>query len=392
MATSPDVVVEIPPPETAPVEERRWGLALMFLAMIIGLSVFVTVTQPRLPPIEWERRTGPDGSINLDSLVATAERFALLSGMTVDGVLLWSSNEGQAWQSTPLRDAPSQLAPIGDGLIAYGVKTGRMVTIEDDAWVEDGESIVFPDEVRSRQASGRPSVVGAEDGFLAMSLSGDVWWSTEAGQFEKVLADPSWGPGQAVEVPFDSECRPPTRTSPDVPPMVETDSGLVAMISSNPAEPFGIWPVCEPKVWSSGDGRSWSGSDTTLENGAYVYNLAWREGRLTAVGGFGVGAPAVWTSTDGQTWEPIDSFTALAGIDLYTIEAGPAGWVILGRDREGSGTVGWTSTDGLCWTALPWYVNGGEAAVTSEHIVVLDRTAYPEIWVGTATGESGSCP
>src|SRR3970040_632224 len=116
MAASSDTVVEIPPPEGAPVERRRWGLAAMFLAMVVGLSVFVSVTAPQLPPIEWARRSGPDGSINLDSLVATGEGFAILSGMTVDGVLLWSSPDGATSHAPPLQGSPSQMDSIEDGL------------------------------------------------------------------------------------------------------------------------------------------------------------------------------------------------------------------------------------------------------------------------------------
>jgi hypothetical protein len=391
MAAPSDTVVEIPPPEVAPTEARRWGLSVMFLAMLAVLSVFVSVTSPEIPPLEWAPRTGPDGSVNLDSLVATDDGFAILSGMTVDGVLLWSAADAVSWRSRPLQGAPSQLAAIGDDLIAYGVRGGRMVSRDGEEWVEAGEGIVFPDEVRSRQGSGRPSLVGADDGIVAMSLYGDVWWSGGGDEFDQVVADPEWGPGSEVELAFDSACHPPTRTSPDVPPMVDTDAGLVAMISSNPTEPFGVWPVCEPRVWVSDGGKTWTESDATLGEGAYVYNLAWRDGRYTAVGGHGIGLPAVWTSTDGQEWEPIEVFASLTGVDLYTVEAGAAGWVILGRDIEGSGAVGWTSLDGLCWLSLPWYVSGGDTAISSEHIVVLDRTSYPDIWVGTITGGSGSC-
>ena len=391
MAASSDTVVEIPPPEVAPVERRRWGLVAMFLAMVVGLSILSSATAPQIPPVDWARRSGPDGSVNLDSLVATTEGFAVLSGMTVDGVLLWSSHDGATWRSQPLQGAPSQLTAIKEGLVAYGVRSGRMVAAEGDGWVESEQSIAFPDEVRSRQGSGRSSLVDAQDGFVAMSLFGDVWWSHDGSEFELVVADPEWGPGSEVELAVDSACRPPTRTSPDVPPMVETDSGLVAMISSNPAEPFGIWPVCEPQVWFSENGRSWTDSEATIGGGAYVYDLAWREGRYTAVGGFGIGMPAVWSSADGTDWETVHTFSSISDVDLYTIEAGPAGWVILGRDSQGAGTVGWTSQDGLCWLSLPSSVSGGDSAVNSEHIVVLDRTTYPEIWVGSATGGIGSC-
>ncbi|MGH8915639.1 MAG: hypothetical protein ACRDZM_14115, partial [Acidimicrobiia bacterium] len=90
-------------------------------------------------------------------------------------------------------------------------------------------------------------------------------------------------------------------------------------------------------------------------------------------------------------WDLLPPFTSLEDVDLYTVEAGPAAWVILGRDSEESGSIGWTSLDGLCWSALPFEMSGSDTAVTSEHIVVLDRSAYPDIWVGTTTGGSGSC-
>jgi hypothetical protein len=367
MAASSDTIVEIPPPEVAPTDRRRRSQPIMYLAMVVGLSVFVSVTSPEIPPVDWAPRTGPDGSVNLDSLVATDDGFAILSGMTGDGVLLWSSADAVSWRSHQLRGAPSQLATIAD------------------------DDIAFPDEIRSRQGSGRPSLIGGSDGFVALSLYGDVWWSADGDEFDQVVSDPEWGPGSEVELAFDSACRPPTRTSPDVPPLVETDSGLVAMISSNPTEPFGVWPVCEPTVWFSEDGRAWAESAVTLGDGSYVYNLAWRDGRYTAVGGYGIGLPTVWTSTDGRQWDQIEQLTSLSGVDLYTVEAGPAGWVILGRDSQGAGSVGWTSLDGLCWTSLPPFVSGGDTAITPEHIVVLDRTTYPDIWVGTITGGSGSC-
>jgi len=397
MAASPDTIVEIPPPEESPVETRWWGLGLMLLAMIIGLVVFLSVTEPRVPPMEWSREVGPPESVNLDSLVATPDGFAVLSGMTTDGVLLWFSQDGASWRSQTLDGAPSQLAAVGDGLIAYGVSLGRMIHPDGEGWLESTDNIVFPDEVRSRQGSGRPSVVGIDDGFLAMSLFGDVWWSTDGTEFDKVVADPDWGPGvEITDLGNDtnqppSECRPPRRTSPDVPPLVHTGSEFVAMISGNPAEPFGIWPVCQPEVWFSVDGLTWTDSESTLDDGAYVYDMAWRDGRFTAVGGFGIGQPAAWTSTDGLIWEPIASFTTLTDLDLYTVEAGPAAWVILGRNSEESGSVGWTSNDGICWSPLPFEISGGDNAVSAEHIVILDRTIYPELWQGETTGGSGSC-
>jgi hypothetical protein len=391
MGASPDVFVEVPSPEDGSGLRRRWALAATLVALVIAGGIFVSATAPRVAPFEWERWTGPSGSINRDSLVATSDGFAILSGVTVDGVRLWSSSDGETWEASPLQDSPSQLATIGGDLIGYGVTTGRMISAEADGWVQAAEQIIFPDEVRSRQGSGQPSVVGAGEGFVTMSLLGEVWWSSDGSRFDRVVAEPDWGPGQTVDVPFDSSCRPPSTTSPDVPPMVSTDTTVLAMVSSNPAAPFGISPVCEPRIWISDDGRSWAENGIGFEDGTYVYDLAWREGRFTAVGGTGIGLPAVWTSTDARDWDLVDDFAALSSLDLYKVEAGGAGWVILGQESGGPNTVGWTSRDGLCWTALPEEVGGGDTVVSSERVVVLDPVTFPELWVGTSTGGAGRC-
>jgi hypothetical protein len=362
----------------------------MLVALIVGLVVIVPITRPANPDLEWKRGTGPTGPINLDSLVANNDGFALLSGVTTDGVLLWSSRDGETWDYRPLRGSPSQLAVMGDRIFAYGVGAGRILTREGESWVE-GEEIVFPDELRARQGSGRPTLIADESGFIVTSILGDVWWSADGSAFDLVVAHPKWGPGQTVEVPFDSVCRPPTRTSPDVPPMVTTDSGFAALISNSPAEPFGIWPVCEPQLLSSADGRSWTGIDAALGDGSYVYNMAWRDGRFTAVGGTGIGQPAVWTSVDGRDWVGVATLGAVSGVDLYTVQAGPAGWLILGRDGQRSNAIGWTSADGLCWSMLPEEVDGAGAAVSGDQIMIVDRITYPRTWVAESTGSTGSC-
>jgi len=386
----PEAVVEIPTSERSPTISRRWIFGATTVGLIAGLVVIIATTRPANPSLDWARQTGPSGPINLDSLVATSDGFALLSGVTADGVLLWSSRDGTSWESQPLAGSPSQLAAVGDLLVAYEVGGGRILTPDGGAWIE-GEEIEFPDEIRSRQGSGRPSLVADESGFVVTSILGDVWWSADGSEFEIVVADPEWGPGQTVEVPFDSACRPPTRISPDVPPIATTDSGFAALISSNPAEPFGIWPVCEPQLLFSADGRSWARTGTALGDGAYVYNVAWQDGRFTAVGGTGIGQPSAWSSSDGQEWDRIDTFEFVSGVDLYTVQAGPAGWVILGRESEGSSPVGWTSSDGLCWSALPADVDGNGAAVSRDEMMVVERVTYPETWVAAATGVAGSC-
>ena len=126
------------------------------------------------------------------------------------------------------------------------------------------------------------------------------------------------------------------------------------------------------------------------EEAAYVYDLAWRDGVLVAVGGYAIGEPAVWTSEDGVEWVEITPEMA-AAVDLYRVEAGAVGWVVLGRDSLESRPVGWTSIDATCWEPLPPSVGGGEAVVTGDHILLVDRTGLPGMWLATPTGSPGAC-
>jgi hypothetical protein len=389
MAKTLDTLVEIPPPETPTQGTQWWVWGLMAVALIGGVVVFGYATEPRVPSFRWASGEGPV-SVNLDSMVASDDGFAVLSGMTAEGVLMWSSENGSGWEALPVDGAPRQLASVAAGLLAYDARQGTMMVNEGAGWAPSGHEVTFPDDIRARQSTGRPSVIPAGDGLLAMSVEGDVWSTVDGTEFRQVISHPEWGPGQTVDVPFDSECVPPTTVSPDVPPLASTDGGFVALTSSDPAEPFGIWPVCEPRSWLSADGVTWVASDSGFGDGAYVYDLASRDGLLIAVGGHRFGDPAAWASVDGRVWSEVDTFSEVTGLDLLTIEAGPAGWVILAKDGDGPGTSGWTSTDGSCWEPLPSQVGGLDAVVSEHQVLVIDRTAYPELWLGTATG-SGSC-
>jgi len=388
MEPSTDIHVEIPLPTTPSRRRVVWARVIILTAVAMAVLVFVVTTAPRSQSTEWTSHRGPSGAVNLDSLVAFDDGFAVLSGMTGEGVVLWSSIDGSVWERNTLEGTPSQLSALGGTLIAYDSLSGRMIERVNDEWVE-GDPFAFPDNVRSRQGSGRPSVIGDGDAFLSVALAGHVWLSEDGSVFEEVVSEPMWGPG--VEQPFDSRCRPRSRTSPDIPPIVATESGYLAMTSSNTAEPFGVSPVCEPTIWHSVDGRAWSQSDARLESRAFVYDLAWREGRFVAVGGLGLGDPAAWTSADGLEWEPLLPGESWGGVDLVSVDAGRGGWIVVGKVSEGSGYAGWTSPDGVCWDALPWFVEGGEAVIAASHIMVADRAKFPELWVGTLLATVGSC-
>jgi len=385
---APDVIQEIPPAETSPAKPNKWTFLLGLAVLVMAGAAFVALTRPALPALQWARFTTPPGQVNFDSMVATDKGVALLSGITEQGILLWSQDAAGQWRSQPLAEPASQLAGVEGSLIAYRTREGRVIVAGPTGWTET-TPWAFPEELRSRQASGRPSVIGNEDGLLVVTLAGEVWWSDQGGEFVKVIPDPEWGPG--VEQPFDPTCLPPSTSSPDVPPIVVTSDGFLALVSTHPLEPFGIWPVCEPRIWVSEDGRAWDETESVIGDGAFVYDMAWRGGRFIAVGGRGIGDPSAWTSDDGLEWQTMTFFDEKVAADLFSIEAGPAGWVVLGQDTEDHDFVGWTSTDGECWEPLPEDVRGASAAVSEEQIVVLERGPLPGLWVGSLTGETGEC-
>lgn len=386
---APMDVVEIPPPDhgETPLNRRR----LLPLLAVVGLfagALFLSQTRPRTPAYTWSLIQGPPGLVNLDSLVALGDRFAMLSAITDRGVSIWWSDRSGEWASQPVDGSPTQLAAGGNRLAAYRVSSGEVLGHEPDGWVSQYE-VEFPEETRSRQASGRPSVVLTDESLLVLTLFGDVWRSSSGSEFRRVIEDPSWG--QGVELGFLSACRPPNRSSPDVPPLVVAESRILALTSSNTNEPFGVWPVCEPVLWSSDKGIDWSSTQTNLtEAGNYVYDLAWRDGLFVAVGGRGIDEPLVWTSADGVEWDEV-TITTQTSVVFFRVEAGDAGWVILGRDVLGTGSVGWTSADGSCWERMELPVGGSEAVVAEEAILLVDRASYPDLWLGSPTGSRGTC-
>jgi hypothetical protein len=387
MAVRPDTDAQSESPGR---NSSRWrsSLVLPIAAVVVGIVVITVVTRPTPRGLDWVERQAPTGPVNLDSLVATDSGFALLSGVTDDGVLLWWSENGSVWSHRPLPGTPSRLATSGDLLVAYNGTEAAVLAFLDGAW-EVREDVQFPDDMRMSQSPGRPGLVGGPEGFLMTSISGDVWWWDLEGS-EMVVSNPEWGPGQTVDVPFESACRPPTRTSPDVPPLVATDTGFVALVSRNSQEPFGIWPVCEPRAWVSEDGRTWSAAPGVIGDEAYVYSAAWNGGRIVAVGGTGIGEPSVWSSQDGEQWELLETLDPGAEVDLYGVRAGGAGWVVLGQETETSRAVGWVSPDTSCWTPLPTDVDGDDAGVTASRVLLIDRVTYPDTWL-TTTENQGFC-
>lgn len=393
-----DVLPEIEPPDTEstgtePVGARRRPAALIIAAALIavaGLVVFWDSTANSRSAIVWSFARQPEGVVHVDSLVATTEGFAVLARPNQGGMTLWTSTNGIAWSGRGISGSPNRLVVAGDDLFAFA---GRWVMrLGGDE--EDGAEVAridLPLLVRVGYGSGRAGLVVGTSGLVAQAFTGDVLWAAPGGDFEVVVPAPDWG--EPTGMPTRDNCDPPTLSSEDVPPIVATPDGFFTLVSVDGADPFGIWPVCEPEVWSSPDGKSWRrlGDGSPFGDGAYVYDMAWREGRLIAVGGIGFDEAALWVSDDGRSWKREDPLPAPShrpndDFELREVAAGGLGWVVLGEWSHRPGLTGWVSPDGECWKPLPRQVSPRQAAVGDDRIVLAEHGDFPLIWVGRSTG------
>lgn len=138
-------------------------------------------------------------------------------------------------------------------------------------------------------------------------------------------------------------------------PVIATPTGFVAFTPAHPGD-WKTAPVCDPLLWFSADGSRWQLTSTVspFGAGAFVGDVAERNGRYVAVGGLDVDHGAVWTSDDGLRWTRA-GLPAATGrtVNPGTLDAGALGWIITGRQvvtgTEQWGDVMWISTDGRNW-------------------------------------------
>jgi hypothetical protein len=392
--SDPDVLPEIDPEgsllsslvnEEVRVRASARSILIGLLLTIAGLVVFWVFTTSAHSTIVWTFASQPEGTVHVDSLVATPEGFALLAGPDEGGVTLWTSNNGITWSRRYVSGSPNRLLVAGNDLLAF---SGRWVMrLGTDT---DGETQVsridLPLLVRVGYGSGRPGLVAGSEGLVAQAFTGDVFWAAQGSPFEQVVAAPDWG--EATGMPTRGACDPPNVSSVDVPPIVAIPNGFVTLVSVDSSDPFGIWPVCEPEVWASADGQDWKkiSEGSPFGAGAYVYDMAWREGRLVSVGGIGFDQPALWVSDDGSSWKKAERLPSDDNFELREVAAGGLGWVVLGEKSDRPGLTGWVSPDGDCWRQLPSHVSGRQAAVGSDRLVLASHGTFPLIWVGLPTG------
>ena len=366
------------------------GVATAVIALV-GLFVFLDWTSESPSTVVWTFARQPEGVVHVDSLVATAKGFALLARPLAGDMRLWTSSNGITWSWRAISGSPNRLVVDGHDLLAFA---GRWVMRlgQDENQRPEASRLSLPLLVRVGYGSGRAGLVAGANGLVAQAFTGDVFWAPgpvgegTAPDFELVVAAPMWG--EAVGMPADARCDPPTVSSVDVPPIVATPQGFITLVSVDGADPFGIWPVCEPEVWSSPDGNTWGrvSDGNPFGAGAYIYDMGWRQGRLIAVGGAGADEGVLWLSDDGRSWTRAEPLPADDDFELREVAAGELGWVVLGEWSHRPGRTGWISPDGNCWKPLPRDVSPRQAAVGVNRIVLAEKGAFPLMWIGISAG------
>lgn len=140
-------------------------------------------------------------------------------------------------------------------------------------------------------------------------------------------------------------------TLPELGPVAATDGGFIALAARSQADWY-TTPLCEPLVWRSADGDTWTptSDDSPFGERAFVHDLAVVGGRVVVVGGVSTTEAAAWVSDDGGlTWQQ----AGLRAGQVWKVAGSARGWIALGyRDPNPTGEVAgdmWFSADGLVW-------------------------------------------
>jgi len=410
-----------PPPEvptvggdesSPPSSRRAWPIAGAVIAAVVLAVVAGGVEGDRLaenaerrpnqapvatagdppPASQWNLVVEDIESLLPETIIRTADGFAVIAGPGGGGPAIWTTTNGIDWSRTDLDFAPHGLAFDGSHLLAYRDATLWSFAKRDTRWIVEQET-ELPVLVRLGYLSHRPSVTPFRQTVLMQTPEGELYAQAENGDFDIVVPlgvwsreeQTAWDVATAPRVP--DHCRPPRAGSVDYVPIIEVGGNLLALVSGGDGRPHGIWPLCEPSPWASEDGREWSRQtpSTPFVSGAYIYDVAATDAGVIAVGGVGAAWPAMWVLDDGSTWVrratlDIDGFS---NYQPTQIEAGPAGWIITGQKANSPDVAAWISVDGRCWERVPDVIAAHGIAVGDEEIVITSRDG--SVWVAQPT-------
>ena len=381
------------------------AIAVMAALMVVGGSRRAYDSPSNLAAtgsgLDWAVAVAPEGTLRLESLLATPDGFAIMSGPSGNGSDLWFSRDGISWSASRLSSVQFGIVVDGESLVAFREYSTVRLDWDGRRWVEQTPT-ELPTYARVGYLSGRPALVVTDGGMLVHSVEGELYYSPDRERFDLVIERGDWwDPSEDLWERFTSpaqphSCLPPFEGSLDYPPLLPTAGGLVAFVPLNKLGVNLTWPVCEPQLWASAEGRHWSPvpEESGFEPGSFVYDVAGRPGRYLAVGGRDRDEPLVWESADGRQWSVLEWPQARTDFTLTDVVAGEVGFVILGRDFGGLRRVAWFSQDGECWHRLPDRVQGVAAAVGADRVVIVDRgrppNSRPQLWVGVLDPGGGA--
>jgi hypothetical protein len=113
------------------------------------------------------------------------------------------------------------------------------------------------------------------------------------------------------------------------------------------------------RFWRSIDGRTWQPvpDDAGAFADAEVRAIARLGSRYVALGTVGsvqrITGSVAWTSPDGLQWTRIDAPALQAGRAVALVNAPSGGLVSVGSDLDGHAALAWVSADGRSWTLAP---------------------------------------
>jgi hypothetical protein len=259
--------------------------------------------------------------------------------------LRWSS-DGTTWTRVPLSMEPSGWAAYDDELIVFGGYGPVRRTWDGAGWAE-GDPVTAPR--LDRGAIGPKGAVATRGGLV-------YFW--DGARF----IEASRPPDPSLHPEASASCGSPGWSGEGIManlgPMVATNDGFLVLAARNEADWYKD-PVCQPLVWFSPDGDSWTVASEQSPFGerAFVLDMAVVGSRIVAVGGLSgeeqLDPPdeaALWVSDDGLEWQRAD----LEADVLWQVAGGTRGWVVIGHHRQSVGAVAldgdmWFSADGLVW-------------------------------------------